>query len=96
MRDNSPDGERVRLAANLWGNPVNNETAATIERPQGVLLSVDQLAAMLNCFQRHCYRLADAGKLPRPIRLGALVRWRAEEIAEWIAAGCPTCKGGRQ
>jgi excisionase family DNA binding protein len=74
---------------------VNTESAATVERPQGALLSVDQLAATLNCSPRHCYRLADAGRMPRPVKLGSLVRWRADEIAEWIAAACPTCKGGR-
>jgi excisionase family DNA binding protein len=75
---------------------VNTESAATVERPQGALLSVDQIAAMLNCSARHCYRLADAGKLPRPVKLGSLVRWRADEIAEWIDSGCPSCRtGGR-
>lgn len=79
------------------GKPVNTDTIATVDRPQGALLSVDQLAMMLNCSARHCYRLADAGRLPRPIKLGSLVRWRAEEIAEWIAAGCKLVgsKGGR-
>ena len=90
-----PRGERLRLAGISGGNPMI-ETVATVDRPQGALLSVDQLAAMLNCSARHCYRLADAGRLPRPVKLGSLVRWRAEEIAEWIAAGCPAnWKGGR-
>ena len=60
------------------------------------MLDVRAVAAMLSCSTRHVYRLADAGRLPRPVKLGALVRWRAEEIAEWIAAGCPAnSKGGR-
>ena len=37
-------------------------------------------------------RLADAGRLPRPIKLGALIRWRRAELLEWLDAGCPSCR----
>lgn len=30
-----------------------------------------------------------AGRVPRPIRIGRSVLWRAEELKAWIAAGCP-------
>lgn len=56
------------------------------------MLDVKALAAKLNCSTRHAYRLADAGKMPRPLHLGGLVRWRADEIDEWIAAGCPAVR----
>ena len=75
---------------------MNTEIASTADRPQGPLLSVGQLAELLNCSSRHCYRLADAGRLPRPVKLGSLVRWRSAEIADWIAAGCPANWRGGQ
>ena len=53
------------------------------------LLDVKAVSAMLTCSTRHVYRLADAGLMPRPIKLGALVRWRRDELTEWRAAGCP-------
>ena len=56
------------------------------------LLDVREVAAMLSCSVRHVYRLADAGRLPAPVKLGALVRWPRREIEQWIAAGCPSCK----
>lgn len=64
------------------------------------LLSVKQVAAMLNCSQRHVYRMSDSGAMPRPRHVGALVRWCRHEIEEWIASGCrpvraATGKGGR-
>ena len=34
-------------------------------------------------------RLRDAGHMPRPVRLGALVRWRRDILDQWIASGCP-------
>jgi len=30
-----------------------------------------------------------AGWIPRPVRIGRSVLWRADELREWIAAGCP-------
>ena len=64
------------------------------------LIDVRAVAAELGCSQRHIYRLSDAGRMPTPVKLGALVRWRRSELSEWIANGCPSCrrdgkKGGR-
>lgn len=60
------------------------------------MLTVHQVAHMLNCSVRHVYRLCDAGRMPRPVRLGALVRWNRTAIESWIEAGCPAPKGGRR
>jgi excisionase family DNA binding protein len=54
-----------------------------------VLIGVDRVAEKLNVSTRHVRRLAEAGAMPRPIRLGAVVRWKLAEIDAWIAAGCP-------
>jgi predicted DNA-binding transcriptional regulator AlpA len=40
------------------------------------------------------YKLNAAGRMPTPVRLGSLMRWRRKEIMEWIDAGCPT--GGQK
>ncbi len=63
------------------------------------LLDIRKVAAMLCCSTRHVNRLADAGKMPAPSRLGALVRWNRAEIERWITEGCPDLagnKGGRR
>lgn len=62
---------------------------------ESVLLDVDQVAGLLRCSSRHVYRLTDGGRMPRPVKLGALVRWRAAEIREWIASGCPSVRNFR-
>jgi excisionase family DNA binding protein len=64
------------------------------------MLSVDDVAQIyLGCSTRHVYRLADSGRMPRPIKLGSLVRWPRAVIEQWIADGCPNVrnaiKGGR-
>jgi excisionase family DNA binding protein len=56
------------------------------------LLDVEQVAALLNCSPRHVYRLADAGRMPAPVRLGALVRWSRLEIETWVSTGCKPCR----
>ena len=59
---------------------------------------VNVVAGKCACSTRHVYRLADAGRMPAPLRLGNLVRWDLNEIDRWIADGCPRCdkKGGRR
>ena len=63
--------------------PVSAPTGAPI------LLDVQAVAALLGCSSRHVYRLADAGRMPPPIKLGALVRWPRQAIEAWIGEGCP-------
>lgn len=84
---------------------MSDSPSATVERIDGpeagtgqapAMLTVHQVAQLLNCSVRHVYRLADAGRMPRPVRLGALVRWNRTVIESWIAAGCPVVKGGRR
>ncbi len=86
---------------------MTNSNHATVDRTDGrprnagsgvlpAMLIIDQVARLLNCSMRTLYRLNDAGKMPRPVRLGSLVRWNRSEIEQWIADGCPAAKGGRQ
>jgi excisionase family DNA binding protein len=62
------------------------------------LLTVDAVAEMLGVSSRHVYRLADAGRMPRPLRLGGARRWDRSVVEQWIADGCPatspTKRGG--
>jgi excisionase family DNA binding protein len=52
------------------------------------LLDVDAVAGMLGCSTRHVRRLADAGRMPSPIKLGSLIRWRRADLDVWLEAGC--------
>ena len=63
------------------------------------LVDVEEVAAMLGVSSRMVRRLRDMGRMPCPISLGSLVRWRREEIEEWIHEGCPRVErrgGGRR
>ena len=52
-------------------------------------IDAKQLAEVLGLSVRTVRRLDSSGKLPRPLRIGGAVRWSLEEIAAWMAAGCP-------
>jgi excisionase family DNA binding protein len=73
-----------------------DSTIGTAEPSPAQLLDVRAVAALLGCSARHVYRLSDGGQMPRPRRLGALVRWSRQEIETWIADGCkPIGAAGR-
>jgi excisionase family DNA binding protein len=72
---------------------VNDTSTPTApELPAAQLLDVRAVAALLDCSARHVYRLCDGGKMPPPIRLGVLVRWRRQDIEAWLSGGCKPCR----
>lgn len=62
---------------------------AEISTPAPTLLSADDLATQLSCSPRHVRRMSSLGVMPAPVKVGRLVRWPRESIADWIASGCP-------
>lgn len=53
------------------------------------LVNRQAVGEALGCSERHVQRLVDRGDMPQPVRIGALVRWQKQTIADWIQAGCP-------
>ncbi len=51
------------------------------------LLTAKAVGEMLSLSKRQIFRLNSSGKIPAPIRIGGAVRWSAEEISAWLAAG---------
>jgi predicted DNA-binding transcriptional regulator AlpA len=63
------------------------ETASMASRP---LLLTARQAALLCAKSLRTWRTWDAiGLVPRAVRIGRSTLWRADELREWIAAGCP-------
>ena len=59
------------------------------------LFDVRDVGVLLNTSESTVRRLADAGKLPRPVKLGQLVRWRRAELLAWLEEGCPPVRKTR-
>lgn len=61
------------------------------------LIDVGTVAAKYGCAPRTVFRLADQGRIPTGIKLGALRRWNEAVIDRHISDGCPSlrpAKGG--
>ncbi len=53
------------------------------------LLTATQVGLMLALSKQQIFRLNSSGKLPRPIKIGGVVRWLLTDIARWQILGCP-------
>lgn len=85
MLQNHVEGARFIADRTATANEGSPGTPARI-----LLLSAADVALMLNVSTRTVWRLDAAGKLPKAVAVGGLKRWRREELAAWIVAGCPT------
>jgi predicted DNA-binding transcriptional regulator AlpA len=54
-----------------------------------VMITARQLAVLLQVSTRQVWRMLSVGRVPKPIRVGGIVRWRMAEVENWIAEGCP-------
>jgi excisionase family DNA binding protein len=48
------------------------------------MLKADEVAELLGCSVRTVWRYRDTGELPKPLKVGQLVRWPMEVIEQWI------------
>lgn len=60
------------------------------------LLTAREVARMIGAGERSVWRWSQSGRMPRPVRIGAAVRFRRADIEQWIAAGCPRCDEGSE
>lgn len=68
----------------------SNETERRPARADEMrLIAADELASMLDVSTRTVWRLLSTGRLVQPVRLGGSVRWRLDEVRDWIKNGCP-------
>ena len=57
------------------------------------LIDSSSVARLLNISRRTLARLMSEGAIPEPVRItNKIVRWRVEELREWIECDCPNRK----
>jgi predicted DNA-binding transcriptional regulator AlpA len=71
----------------------NGLNAVPLRQP--LLLTVEEVAALLTISVRSVWRMQSAHKIPKPVRLAGSVRWRLSEIQDWVDAGCPPLDNGK-
>jgi excisionase family DNA binding protein len=70
-------------------------TIAPVAEPGRHLIDAKEAGRVLGCSWRTVLRLADAGKIPCGVKLGALRRWDAAALEAFIANGCTPPKSAR-
>ena len=63
--------------------------AASTASVDSLLLDAREAAAICGVSRSHWLAMHSAGRVPLPVRLGRAVRWRRDELRQWIEAGCP-------
>ncbi|MBX3451458.1 MAG: helix-turn-helix domain-containing protein [Planctomycetaceae bacterium] len=66
---------------------MNTPHASALPR---IAVPAEGVAQLLDVSERHVWALHASGRLPRPVRLGRAVRWSADELRDWLAAGAPS------
>jgi len=51
------------------------------------MLTIRDVAGLLQCSPRTIYRLVQTNRIPAPTRIGSLVRWPRAVIDAWISSG---------
>ena len=64
--------------------------STNIENPDNInvpkLLTVNDVAKLLKLSTRSVWRLVKAKTIVKPIRIGGSIRWRASDVATWLAS----------
>jgi predicted DNA-binding transcriptional regulator AlpA len=64
-----------------------------IKTDEPLLVTAREVSQMLRVSLRTLGRMRSAGDVPASIKVGGNVRWRLQDIREWIENGCPSLKG---
>lgn len=59
------------------------------KEPAVELLTIQEIAALTKLCPRTLRKLKATGRMPKAVKLGAAVRWRASDIRFWVEVGCP-------
>jgi excisionase family DNA binding protein len=63
-------------------------------KPDAGTYTVADLAGLLQCSERHVWRLIDLGRVPGVLRVGRLVRIARAVADAWIVDGAPAQRRG--
>lgn len=94
MSDSKENQDLVPVSRSKWQIPPSIQGLVKGEegRERGLgplLLTAKQAASMCSKSLRTWRTWDAAGWIPRPVRIGRSTLWRADELRDWVARGCP-------
>ena len=88
--NNFKENEGAALGSNSKLSPSIAAGLAEVGGGKSPLLLTAKQAASICGKSLRTWRTWDAaGWIPRPVRIGRSTLWRADELREWVTAGCP-------
>jgi predicted DNA-binding transcriptional regulator AlpA len=86
-----PDPAPVNAVEALRNRTEVGRPASLAAAVEALLLSARPAAVLCGVSLATWHRWNAAGRCPAPVRPSpGCVRWRADELRDWIAAGCPS------
>lgn len=82
---NTPSVAKTALAKPEPSDTDGAENAACLPE----LLTTEQAHGFCGMSKSAWYKAQSSGKIPPPVRIGTVVRWRREELRDWIRESCP-------
>ncbi len=84
------------MPANPLPNGIATPVDAALSPPLAalppLLIGAKEAARLCGVGVATWWRLLAAGKVPAPVKLSGRTLWRAAELTDWTAAGCPDRK----
>jgi excisionase family DNA binding protein len=77
------------VVGRLQGLMAGMSDRLTLESTLPPLLTTPQAAKLIGCGERTLWRWSRSGIAPAPVKIGGTIRYRRDELLEWIANGCP-------
>ncbi|HVX84414.1 MAG TPA: helix-turn-helix domain-containing protein [Phycisphaerae bacterium] len=79
------EAAEMAALARLGGTPLGEKLSACKPR----LLTGAEAAELFGLSANAWLERSRRGRLPDPVKIGATLRWRTSDLAEWAAGGCP-------
>lgn len=57
-----------------------------------LLIDAEECARLAGMSVSSWHKQRSLGRVPKPIRIGRMVRWLRQEILDWLKDGCPVPK----
>ena len=72
----------------MGDTPMNRSVQTVLHDIFPELLSTAEAARLCGMGERTLWRHSRSGLAPKPVKIGGLVRYRRQELLEWIENGC--------
>jgi predicted DNA-binding transcriptional regulator AlpA len=84
------NGPTPSVASQVPGSELKRRKVVLTEALAPFLVGAEGAAKSCSVSVATWHRWNSAGRCPAPVRIGAgTVRWRLDELREWIRVGCP-------